>query len=89
MNGNTEDAKNFASMQNDETPDPFTVEDIEDCKIIIKAKGLHWSLKPWISTEDARECRVGLAKLALMVHEIVDKPLESLGKKQLDNKRQV
>ena len=57
---------------------PFTVNDIVDCKIIIEAKGLHWSLIPTkdISQEEARECRVGLGKLALMVHEIVDCPLE-------------
>ena len=70
---------------------PFKVEDIEDCKIIIKAKGLHWSLIPTkgITREEARECRVGLAKLALMVHEIVDCPLEDKKRiqKQLDNKR--
>ena len=70
---------------------PFNVDDITDCKIIIVAKGLHWSLIPEkdISREDARECRVGLAKLALMVHEIVDCPLEDKKRiqKQLDNKR--
>ncbi len=73
--------------------DPFTVEDIEDCRIIIKANGLHWSLVPSkkfeITREDAREYRVALAKLALMVHEIVDCPLEDNKRiqKALDNKR--
>jgi len=93
MNGNQEDPKNYASMQTDETGDPFTVEEIEDCKIIIKARGLHWSLLPSkrreITREDARDYRVALAKLALMVHEIVDCPLEDHKRiqKQLDNKR--
>ncbi len=65
-----------------ETADPFTVEDIEDCKIIIKAKRKHWSIipTPGISTRDARECRIGLARLALMVHGIVDCPLEDKGR---------
>ena len=78
-------------MSNEINRNPFKVEDIEDCRIILKAKGKHWSLIPVkeVSREDARECRVGLAKLALMVHEIVDCPLEDKKRiqKQLDNKR--
>ncbi len=56
-----------ANEQPKESLGPFTVEDITDCMIIVKANGLHWSLLPADKTkrDDALELRVELAKLAL------------------------
>lgn len=62
---------------------PFEVEDIQDVRIIIKAKDKHWSIlanKENFSAEEAKHFRVELLKvlLEMQAHVIVDTALEDL-----------
>lgn len=60
----------------------FELEEIEDVKIIIKAKGKHFSMIPKedISADDAKAYRVASALLSLQHHTIVNTALEDLKK---------
>lgn len=60
---------------------PFTLDDVEDVRVIIKAKGKHYGLVPKrdACTEDeAKEIRIGLLSLLTTFHYVVDKALEDL-----------
>lgn len=60
---------------------PFTLDDVEDVRVIIKAKGKHYGLVPKrdACTEDeAKEIRIGLLSLLTAFHYVVDKALEDL-----------
>lgn len=66
---------NKSKEQKEET---FTLEEIEDVKIIIKAKGKHFGLVPKEGEEEARLMRIGMAIAMLEGHFVVSKSLESL-----------
>lgn len=61
---------------------PFEVEEIEDVRIIIKAKGKHWGLTT--QKEVDSETGAGIRKLFLLAcldsHEIVTPALEDIKK---------
>lgn len=56
----------------------FTLAEIEDVKIIIKAKGKHYSMIPKGDSEAAKILRIAFASVLLENHYIVDKALEDL-----------
>lgn len=64
---------------------PFEIDDIEDVRILIKAKGKHYSIHPdrdLITDEEAKDLRIKiLARLVLPAHKIFDQPLENLKEK--------
>lgn len=57
---------------------PFNLEDIDDVRVIIKAKGKHWSIVPKAEKGDAKVSRIAAALFLLDTHCIVDKPLEDI-----------
>ena len=59
---------------------PFEIIDIEDVRIIIKAKGKHYSIFPkkQITKEEAKEYRILVAYVLFETHGVVDTPLEDL-----------
>jgi hypothetical protein len=64
---------------------PFTLEDIEDVRIIIKAKGKHYAIianKDKTTEEDARYYRVALAQalIGMQEHIVVTPSLEEIKK---------
>lgn len=62
----------------------FSTDEIEDVRIIIKAKGKHWSLVPKKSEctpEEAKEIRIGLLTVICEFHDVVDTALEDIPKK--------
>jgi hypothetical protein len=58
----------------------FEFEEIEDVRIIIKAKGKHWSIVPLkdMDREEARQIRIELMRVILQLHSIIDTPLEDI-----------
>jgi hypothetical protein len=59
----------------------FTIEDVEDVRVLIKVKGKHYSIIPnrnQCTDEEAKEIRIGLLSLILQFHYVVDIPLEDL-----------
>ena len=62
---------------------PFKFKDIEDARIIIKAKGKHWSIIPKENhtKENCKKVRINLAQTALQYHDIVATPLEDVKEK--------
>jgi len=62
---------------------PFTEDDIQDVRIIIKANDKHYALVPDEHIADRKECsavRKLALKQALTCHNIVTKSLEEAGK---------
>lgn len=59
---------------------PFKVEDIEDVRIIIKAKGKHYGLVSKSRKDDAtdKSLRLLVCKIILQTHAIIDLPLEEI-----------
>ncbi len=67
---------------------PFELIDIEDCKIIIKAKGKHYCIVPK-EKENRDNCkikRITAFLYLLKTHDIVDIPLEEINIKKLKTK---
>jgi len=64
---------------------PFEIDDIEDVRIIFKAKGKHWGIVERESTEDALAERlaVGFTLLGTGTHVIIDCALEDIKNKKL------
>lgn len=62
---------------------PFKFKDIEDVRIIIKAKGKNWAIIPNEnhSKENCKKVRINLAQTALQYHDIVSTPLEDIREK--------
>lgn len=59
----------------------FEESDIEDIRVIFKAKGRHYSIVPkndCYTREESRELRIALGKALLQFHDIVDMPLEDI-----------
>jgi hypothetical protein len=58
----------------------FQQEDIEDVRIIIKAKGKHYSIVPKkdMDKEECRAIRIELMRVMFQLHDVVDTPLEDL-----------
>lgn len=68
-------------MDNKEESIEFEIEDIEDVRIIIKAKGKHFSIIPndnICSRDEAKEIRITTTAILLKFHLIVSKPLEDI-----------
>lgn len=67
---------------------PFELTDIEDVKIIIKAKGKHYSIVPREGMrEAARDSRIVLGWTALSTyHAVVDTALEDINIQELKDK---
>jgi uncharacterized lipoprotein YbaY len=64
----------------------FTTDEIEDVRIIIKAKGKHWAITPKKSectAEEARQIRIGLLAIVCEFHYVVDVSLEDMPSKKL------
>jgi len=62
----------------------FSTDEIEDVRIIIKAKGKHWGIVPKKSectAEEAKEIRIGLLTVICAFHDVVDTSLEGIPKK--------
>ena len=61
---------------------PFELDDIEDVRIIIKAKGKHYAIidKDKSEKEENKLLRILAFKAILVTHAIVDKPLEDIQK---------
>jgi hypothetical protein len=59
---------------------PFEEEDIEDVRIIVKAKGKHWGLVPmeYAGKDRCDKVRKMCLMICLHTHEIVDTPLEDI-----------
>ena len=59
---------------------PFKVEDIEDVRIIIKAKGKHYGLVSKSRKDDItnKSLRILVCRIILETHAIVDLPLEEI-----------
>lgn len=63
----------------------FTTDEIEDVRIIIKAKGKHWALIPKKSEctpDEAKEIRIGLLTVVCEFHDVVDMALEDIPSKK-------
>lgn len=61
------------------TPEsPFTLYDIEDVKLIVKANGKHYGIIPKGDRDMARLVRIALLTEVLHDYFVVDTPLESL-----------
>lgn len=58
------------------TEPAFTLEEIDDVRIIIKAKGKHYGLVPKNDKEQARLLRIVIAMALFDEHYVVDKSLE-------------
>jgi hypothetical protein len=58
----------------------FTTDEIEDVRIVVKAKGKHWGLVPKkeYTKDEAREIRIALLKVVFEFHAVVDTALEDL-----------
>jgi hypothetical protein len=67
---------------------PFDLEDIEDCRIIIKAKGKNYSIIPKkkFDRDMCRNLRIVLGIHAFEMHDIVDTALEDIDKEKLKKK---
>lgn len=74
----------------DDNEKPFEISDIDDVRIIIKAKGKHWSIVPReIKKDEDKNFRLELGKCLLNLYSIVSKPLEDfLTKKSNQNEWQ-
>lgn len=62
----------------------FSTDEIEDVRIIIKAKGKHWGVVPKQSectAEEAKEIRIGLLTVICAFHDVVDTSLEDIPQK--------
>ena len=59
---------------------PFKVEDIEDVRIIIKAKGKHYVLVSKSRKDDItnKSLRILVCRIILETHAIVELPLEKI-----------
>ncbi len=60
---------------------PFTLADVEDVRVIIKAHGKHYGIVPNennCTREESREIRIGLLSLLLDFHFVVDRALEDV-----------
>jgi hypothetical protein len=70
--------------------DPFTSEDIEDVRVIIKAKGKHWGMVPKkeYTAQEAKEIRIELMRVLFVFHTVVDTALEDLNTDELKQKLQ-
>jgi len=67
---------------------PFDASEIEDVRIIIKAKDKHWSIVPNKEKEkkedvDARYLRIGVLSFLLKVHDVVSTALEDINSEKL------
>lgn len=62
---------------------PFSFSDIEDVRIIVKAKGKNYAITPKkeISKEDAKSTRIALVSVLLEDHDIVVPSLEEINVK--------
>ena len=68
---------------------PFSIDAVEDVRILIKANGKHYSIVPnetACTREEAKEIRIGLLRLVLEFHAVVDKALEDINKDELKSK---
>lgn len=63
---------------------PFSFSDIEDVRIIVKAKGKNYAITPKkeISKEDAKSTRIALVSVLLEDHDIVVPSLEEINPNQ-------
>lgn len=57
---------------------PFTFDDIEDVKIIVKANGQHWGILPKGNKEEAKLMRIAMLGALMNEYYVVDKPLEEI-----------
>ncbi len=63
------------------TVEEFTIDQIEDVRIIIKANGKHYSIVPnknACTDDEAKEIRVGVLSMLLQFHYVVSTSLETL-----------
>jgi hypothetical protein len=56
----------------------FNVDEIEDVKILIKAKGKHFAIVPKGCAEEAKQIRIAAAEVLFSYHFVVSTPLEDL-----------
>lgn len=65
---------------------PFTFSEIEDVRIIVKAKGKNYAITPKkeVSKEDAKSIRIALVSVILEDHDIVVPSLEEINPKQYE-----
>lgn len=69
----------------DDNEKPFDISDIDDVRIILKAKGKHWSIIPReIKRDEDKNLRIELGKFLLNLYSIVSKPLEDFLTKKPD-----
>jgi len=62
---------------NKPTKPPFEIKDVEDVRIIIKAKGKHFSIVPKKSkAKEAGIQRLACLYIVMESHDVLDKPLE-------------
>jgi len=68
---------------------PFDASEIEDVKIIIKAKDKHWSIVPKesFSKETAKNMRILSADMLLQFHDIISTALEDINSEKLKKKK--
>lgn len=71
------------SNENKATEEAFSFDDIEDVKLIIKAKGKHYSIIPKGDKEDAKLMRIAMLGAVLGDYYIVDTPLEDIKQKHV------
>ena len=57
---------------------PFTLDEIEDVKIIVKAKGKHYGIVPKADKEEAKNMRISILAILINSHFVVDKSLEEI-----------
>ena len=57
---------------------PFTLDEIEDVKIIVKAKGKHYGIVPKEDKEEAKNMRISILAILINSHFVVDKSLEEI-----------
>jgi len=62
---------------NKPTKPPFEIKDVEDVRIIIKAKGKHFSIVPKKNkVKEAEIQRLACLYIVMESHDVLDKPLE-------------